>query len=366
MSKEKVKQYVFLTILMSVINFCVAGVLIGTTVINLKGAEAAEENIQQLNQQIAVIDQETEKQTEKQTEILVKETSKELTGPSEESKTEEETEGETDSESNSEQGSDSETAAEMWNLDLDSLVSDAEANGEKWAVSVQNLSDGSVCEKNGKVSMQSASVIKVFIMATVYDRICYPQNKQTAIYISEQYDGELRDLLSNMITVSDNDAANRLVELLGNGDFNVGKEVVNAFCSANGYSNTHLGRRFMDTNPADDNYTSSSDCRKILSDIYNGVCVNSEASEKMLQFLSAQTRKGKIPSGIPSGIQSANKTGEMPEGYGFGCIENDIAIVFGEQQDYVICILSNDLGGRNESAIERIRNISSYVYEVLK
>ena len=65
MSKEKVKQYVFLTILMSVINFCVAGVLIGTTVINLKGAEAAEENIQQLNQQIAVIDQETEKQTEK-------------------------------------------------------------------------------------------------------------------------------------------------------------------------------------------------------------------------------------------------------------------------------------------------------------
>ena len=76
MSKEKVKQYVFLTILMSVINFCVAGVLIGTTVINLKGAEAAEENIQQLNQQIAVIDQETEKQTEKQTEILVKETSK--------------------------------------------------------------------------------------------------------------------------------------------------------------------------------------------------------------------------------------------------------------------------------------------------
>ena len=43
MSKEKVKQYVFLTILMSVINFCVAGVLIGTTVINLKGAEAAED-----------------------------------------------------------------------------------------------------------------------------------------------------------------------------------------------------------------------------------------------------------------------------------------------------------------------------------
>ena len=95
MSKEKVKQYVFLTILMSVINFCVAGVLVGTTVINLKGAEAAEENIQQLNQQIAVINQETEKQTEKQTEILVKETSKELTVPSEESKTEEETEGET-------------------------------------------------------------------------------------------------------------------------------------------------------------------------------------------------------------------------------------------------------------------------------
>lgn len=105
MSKEKVKQYVFLTILMSVINFCVAGVLIGTTVINLKGAEAAEENIQQLNQQIAVIDQETEKQTEKQTEILVKETSKEpYRSIRRKVKRQEETEGETDSESHSEQG----------------------------------------------------------------------------------------------------------------------------------------------------------------------------------------------------------------------------------------------------------------------
>ena len=72
MSKEKVKQYVFLTILMSVINFCVAGVLIGTTVINLKGAEAAEENIQQLNQQIAVIDQETEKQSTVNKEVIRK------------------------------------------------------------------------------------------------------------------------------------------------------------------------------------------------------------------------------------------------------------------------------------------------------
>lgn len=234
-----------------------------------------------------------------------------------------------------------------------------EASGQKWAVSVENLQTKAVYEHNAGTPFQSASVIKVFIMAAVYDRICYPSSEEKAIWIEEQYDGELKELIEQMITVSDNDAANRLVELLGQGDFQTGAAIVNEYCVQNGYPATSLGRRFLEENPAGDNYTSAADCRKLLSAIYEGTCVTQEASEKMLAVLKQQTRTGKIPAGLLSGMKSANKTGEMPEGYGLGCIENDIAIVFTEKGDYVLCVLSNELDDSNESAQGIITGIST-------
>lgn len=249
---------------------------------------------------------------------------------------------------------------------LESFLGEAEDLGEKWAVSAVDLADGAVYGHHGDVQMQSASIIKVFIMAAVYDRVCYPRDTESAIYVQEAYEGELKTLLTNMITVSDNDAANRLVELLGYGSFQEGQEVVNAFCRENGFGGTSLGRRFLAENPADDNYTTSGDCMKLLQDLYNGSCVCAEASEKMLNMLKNQTRTEKIPSGLPEGTVCANKTGEMPQGYGLGCIENDIAIVYGERGDYILCVLSNDLDGRNEEARKRIAEISGYVYEEIQ
>lgn len=247
--------------------------------------------------------------------------------------------------------------------ELESFLGEAETLREKWAVSAVDLADGTLYGYHDDMQMQSASVIKVFIMAAVYDRVCYPKDTESAIYVQEEYEGELKTLLTNMITVSDNDAANRLVELLGYGNFREGQKVVNTFCRENGFGGTSLGRRFLAENPADDNYTTSGDCMKLLRDLYNGSCVCAEASEKMLNMLKNQTRTEKIPSGIPAGTVCANKTGEMPQGYGLGCIENDIAIVYGEHGDYILCVLSNDLDGRNEEAKKRIAEISGYVYE---
>lgn len=251
------------------------------------------------------------------------------------------------------------------------LLKTREADGEKWSLSMEILTDGkgnpvkegeSVFEYQGDLQMQSASVIKVFIMAAVYDRICYPNPKHEAVSFTENYDGELRSLLENMIRVSDNDAANRLVEILGNGDFNLGSQVIASFCAENGYIQTKVGRRFLDSNPTDDNYVSARDCRKLLASIYRGTCVNQEASEKMMTILKGQQVLHKIPSGLPSGeFTSANKTGEMPLGYGLGCIENDIAVIFSPYGDYVLTVLSNELNGRNDEAQEVIRQISARV-----
>ena len=174
---------------------------------------------------------------------------------------------------------------------------------------------------------------------------------------------KLRALLEKMITVSDNDAANRLISILGSGDSKKGMEVINDFCKKHGYEQTHVGRMFLESNPADDNYTSSGDCSAFLRDIYKGELVCEEASGKMLDILKGQTVRYKIPAGLPAEYSSANKTGEMPLGYGLGCIENDIAIVFTMKGDYVLCVLSNELNGKNDEAQAFIRRISTAASE---
>ena len=167
----------------------------------------------------------------------------------------------------------------------ENYLADAENAGQVWAVSIENLVDGKQTDYHGDVAFQSASVIKVFIMAAIYDKVCYPKEGTEAIYFAENYKGELKELLTSMITVSDNDAANRLVEGLGNGNFENGASLVNSFCQESGYANTSLGRRFLAQNPSGDNYVSANDCRKLLADIYRGQCVCSEASAKMLELL---------------------------------------------------------------------------------
>lgn len=277
-----------------------------------------------------------------------------------------ETMSESVSEAQSETYTAQEQAADLQNKEILSMLcrdylAAREAQGETWAVAVEDLATGISGSYHGSTSMQSASVIKVFIMGAVYERIVEPAEGMKAIAYTPAYDGELSSLISQMITVSDNDAANRLISILGGGDFAAGAAVVNDFCIRHGYPQTHVGRRFLESAPTDDNYTSADDCCRILSEIYNGTLVSEESSAMMLGYLKAQTRTGKIPAGLPSSMTSANKTGEMPDGYGLGCIENDIAIIFSDTGDYVLCILSNNLGGRNSEAQAVITQMSAAV-----
>ena len=244
-----------------------------------------------------------------------------------------------------------------------------EASGEKWALAYENLNGKDTYGYRENQKMQSASVIKLFIMGAVYRYICYPEETDPVINFGESYSGQLRDVIEKMITVSDNDAANRLVEALGQGDFDAGKKRVNQFCREEGFKNTSLGRKFMATDLSEgDNYTSASDVRKFYMDLYKGKLVNGEASEKMLDILKKQTLTSKIPAGLPEGYSSGNKTGEMPDGYGLGCIENDSAIVFAPETEsektssgYILVALSNHLSGKNEQAQAQIRDLSEKV-----
>ena len=236
-----------------------------------------------------------------------------------------------------------------------------EANGESWAIAAMDLNTQNYSTIHAEQPMKSASVIKAFIMAAVFDKLVYP-NEGTSV--SADYDNTLKSLLNSMITVSDNDAANELVRRLGGGDFQTGTTVLNTFCQERNYTSTHLGREFLATAPTDDNYTSASDCCRLLSEIYNRTLVNADASADMLALLQAQTRTSKIPAGVPDNVTTANKTGELSDPGNLGVVENDISIIFSKGHPYVLCVLSNNIQN-NSSAQETISKISADVYKYM-
>ena len=218
--------------------------------------------------------------------------------------------------------------------------------GENWSAAVVNLNTEDSCTVNNQ-SMQAASLIKLFIMGAVYDSY----DSLTAVYGEDQ----IQSLLSDMITVSDNTAANTLTNYLGDGDDAIGRGAVNEYCASNSYESTNMGRMLLAPTDNGDNLTSVSDCAEFLRKVYKGELPH---AEEMLGFLKNQQRTHKIPAGLPEGVESANKTGELDT------VENDAAIVFGDTP-YILCIMSENLSDVG-AAQSNIAGISSDMYQLIE
>ena len=219
------------------------------------------------------------------------------------------------------------------------------ASGD-WSVYAKDLkSNDDIASVNADKKMQSASVIKLFIMATVYDEV---KNNSFSTGSETSGGNTVGDDVKLMITESNNDATNRLID-------KVGLKKMNTYIKNNGYSNTELNRKMLASTKNGDNYTSAKDAAKILEEIYNHKCVSYEASEQMMIYLKAQTRTSKIPAGVPDGVETANKTGELDT------VENDAAIVFKKDAPYVLVVMSSGLND-TAKARQNIVDISSAVY----
>lgn len=258
---------------------------------------------------------------------------------------------ETEEDADSEESLTEEQLAEEDAPDLEAIRASVEEKlqgtdefGEAWQIYVYRLKDGARASL-GQGRLTAASLIKLYIMGAVYSSY----DNIVATNGQEQVD----KLLNAMITVSDNDSANTLVGMLGNGDNAAGQEAVNTYCKNNGYTDTSMGRMLLEKASANENYTSARDCSVFLKNIYENKL---EHSEDMLNLLKQQTRTEKIPKGIPSGVETANKTGELDH------VENDAAIVFDGENPYIICVMADNLSDTTE-ARQRIVDISSVVYE---
>ena len=213
-----------------------------------------------------------------------------------------------------------------------------------WACYVCNLADGGE-DSFGNARMQSASLIKLYIMGAVYEDERYES------LVSTYGEANLNSLLNPMITVSSNEAANTLVSYLGGGDSTVGMSVVNSFAEGHGYTLTHMGRLLLAPNDKDDNYTSVEDCGKFLKEVYEGAAgkeTKLSHCKEMFDLLKQQTCVNKIPAQMPAGVKVANKTGEL------GTVENDAGIVYDTgKNDLVIVFMSENLNavGHAQTAI---------------
>lgn len=215
------------------------------------------------------------------------------------------------------------------------------------SVYVEELSGGAYASVSPQ-QMQSASLIKLYVAGCVYENM-------EVLKAQENYEGETEELLRVMISASDNDAANTLTTRLGSGDAAAGMAMVNQFCQMHGYAQTYMGRLMLDFAATEDNYTSAEDCGRILRDIYNQQLAGSES---ILAYMKQQERRSKIPAGVPEGVETANKTGELTD------VENDAAIIYTDRGAYVLCVMMSDLPDA-ASGRSVITGLSAAVYQYM-
>ena len=209
--------------------------------------------------------------------------------------------------------------------------------GGEWSVYVKYLPTGEGIGIDSR-SMVAASLIKLYVAGAYLEAVDLGETQ-------DLYDESLRSMLSR----SDNDAANRLIGLLG-------MDRINDFIKKHGFEDSQLNRLMLANNGLE-NYTSVKDCTELLEEVYNGSFVSREASERILSALKEQTVRTKIPAGLPDGVISANKTGELAN------TENDSAIVFAPGGDYIFCVMSDRVSAGN--AQKEIQEMSRIIYEKL-
>lgn len=203
---------------------------------------------------------------------------------------------------------------------------------------IKNLDTGAMVSHNNK-KMNSASIIKLFILETVYDELAKGNYDLT---------DEKKRELEIMITESNNNAANLFIDDFGgeNEKRKITEEnKINVNIKESGYVVTELNRKMHDTTPPGgpsgyQNYSSPEDVCKFLEGIYSKTLLEEPYNTQTLGFLKKQQRRAKIPAKIVdkySDVVVANKTGELSQ------IENDAAIIMSDDFNLVFVIMTDGI-----------------------
>lgn len=220
----------------------------------------------------------------------------------------------------------------------------------------------------------TASVIKLLIMTTAYVKEeASPGTLSATItfrsseliggsdFLAGASDGQrftVYQLVAPMIRVSDNTAANLLID-------HFGLASINAIGRRAGMDRTRLARKFLDYGAIvrhNDNVSTPADMGQLLYLIERGAregirtIVSAEHCRAMIAIMLGQTDRDGIPAALPQGTQVANKTGALDG------TRNDVAIVepYGDSP-FVLAIMTADLDDY-PTAYEAIHGITRATY----
>ena len=149
-----------------------------------------------------------------------------------------------------------------------------------------------------------------------------------------------RDLAQFMVAVSDNAAANILID-------RVGKDNVNATLRSLGLSKTMLRRKMMDIAAArrgDENVATPQEMVRLLEAIFKEKALNKQSTPEFIKQLSTK-KDSYIPRYLPENVQVANKPGELE------AVRNDCGIVFASNHPFAVSVMT--AYDRDEKAAER-------------
>jgi beta-lactamase class A len=158
--------------------------------------------------------------------------------------------------------------------------------------------------------------------------------------------------LQAMITRSDNPAADALIDGLGMAG-------VNRWLASNGYRATRLRRKMGVSPRRGDNVVSAAEMTRMLLEIERGTLVDRPASAELRALLLAQTRRTRIPAGLPEGAVAGNKTGSLRG------IVNDVGFV--ERPGgprYALAVLVSGAGSDSVTS-QAIARLSRRVWDAL-
>jgi len=223
---------------------------------------------------------------------------------------------------------------------------------DSYGVVVKNTADGSGAAVNPDKLFNAASLFKAAVMYEAFhQRAAGIISFDWELVVTPYYDAfglgprltavcqslTVGEALVAMMAVSDNAAAVMLQDL-------VGSRHVNESMAALGLTDTRL---LEDGLP-----TTAQDMALLLEMIARGQAVDRAASQEMVDLMSLESLKDRLPALLPEGTLVAHKTANWSDA------THDTGIVYSPEAVYVIAVLSD-----KEYEAKPIAELSRVVYE---
>jgi beta-lactamase class A len=231
-------------------------------------------------------------------------------------------------------------------------------------VAILDLGDGRILLHNADRVFPTASSIKIAILLELYrqdqearagakDKAklddLYTFDRKDLVEDSQIMAGltagvtrvSNRDLAQFIVAVSDNAAANVLID-------RVGMQNVNATLRSLGLTKTMLRRKMMDVAAArrgDENVATPQEMARLLEMIYRGKALNQELTDELIRQLKTLKKDSYLSYELPAGVELADKPGTLDG------VRTDSGIVYAPNQPFAISVMT--AYDRDEKAAER-------------